>query len=54
MEKRIVITGIGVLSSNGIGRSEYWQALRESKVGFKDISWFSFSVARLNTIVQPK
>jgi DNA-binding LacI/PurR family transcriptional regulator len=23
-------------------------------VGFKDISWFSFSVARLNTIVQPK
>ena len=43
MEKRIVITGIGVLASNGIGRKEYWQALKESRVGFKDVSLFDTS-----------
>jgi len=41
--KRIVITGVGVLASNGIGKDAFWQSLKESKSGFKSISLFDTS-----------
>jgi len=44
-----VITGIGVLASNGIGRDEYWKALEEGKSGVKDVS--IFNTADLNVKV---
>lgn len=40
MDKRIVITGIGVLASNGIGKDAFWQALREGKSGIKPVTLF--------------
>ncbi len=40
MSKRIVITGVGVLASNGIGREDYWQGLEEGRIGYKAISLF--------------
>ncbi|MEW5895110.1 MAG: beta-ketoacyl-[acyl-carrier-protein] synthase family protein [Candidatus Omnitrophota bacterium] len=40
MNKRIVITGLGVLASNGNGRKEYWQALREGKPGYDKVTLF--------------
>lgn len=43
MEKRIVITGVGVLSPNGIGRDQYWKALEDGRSGIKDISLFDTS-----------
>ncbi|MBM3248282.1 MAG: beta-ketoacyl-[acyl-carrier-protein] synthase family protein [Candidatus Omnitrophica bacterium] len=43
MDKRIVITGVGVLASNGIGREQYWQSLRQGKTGFKEVSLFDVS-----------
>lgn len=42
-KKRIVITGIGVVSPIGIGRDQYWQALQEGKSGFKPITLFDTS-----------
>jgi 3-oxoacyl-[acyl-carrier-protein] synthase II len=39
-KKRIVITGIGVISPIGIGKEEYWQALEEGRSGFRPITLF--------------
>ncbi|MFI5206344.1 MAG: beta-ketoacyl synthase N-terminal-like domain-containing protein, partial [Candidatus Paceibacterales bacterium] len=40
MKKRVVITGLGILASNGQGKEEYWQALEEGKVGYKPVTLF--------------
>ena len=50
MAKRVVITGLGILTSNGKGREGFWQALKEGKVGYKpvillDTAEFSMRVA---------
>jgi 3-oxoacyl-[acyl-carrier-protein] synthase II len=41
--KTIVITGIGVLSSIGIGREQYWEGLSTGRTGFSTISLFDTS-----------
>jgi 3-oxoacyl-[acyl-carrier-protein] synthase II len=41
--KRIVITGLGVLSPNGIGKEDFWEALKEGRSGIKPISRFDTS-----------
>ena len=41
--KRVVITGIGVISPIGIGKDQYWQSLSEGKSGFKPITLFDTS-----------
>jgi len=38
--RRIVITGIGVISPIGIGKSEYWKNLEAGKSGIKPITLF--------------
>lgn len=39
-KKRIVITGLGVISPIGIGKVDYWQNLEQGKSGFKPITLF--------------
>lgn len=39
----VVITGIGVLASNGIGREAYWRAIRAGKSGIRTIARFDAS-----------
>jgi 3-oxoacyl-[acyl-carrier-protein] synthase II len=39
-EKRIVITGLGVIAPNGIGKEEFWQALKEGRSGIRPIKRF--------------
>ncbi len=39
-DPRVVITGAGILASNGKGREEFWQALKDGKVGYKPIVTF--------------
>ena len=41
MEKRIVITGIGVISPNGIGKEAFWKALKDGRSGIKPITIFN-------------
>ncbi|MFH1359825.1 MAG: beta-ketoacyl-[acyl-carrier-protein] synthase family protein [Candidatus Omnitrophota bacterium] len=48
MKKRVVITGLGILTSNGKGKEEYWQALRDGKVGYKPVTLFDASEFRVN------
>ncbi len=41
--KRIVITGIGVVSPIGIGKESYWKSLREGRSGIRSITLFDVS-----------
>lgn len=43
MDRKVVITGIGILSPIGIGKDAYWEALIQGKTGFKTISLFDTS-----------
>ncbi|MCD6221920.1 beta-ketoacyl-[acyl-carrier-protein] synthase family protein [bacterium] len=43
MKRRVVITGIGVIAPNGIGKENFWDALKEGKSGIKKISLFDAS-----------
>lgn len=38
--RRVVITGIGVLASNGIGKEEFWKAISTGKSGISKITSF--------------
>lgn len=39
-KKIIVITGVGVLASNAIGKDAFWDALAQGKSGIKEVSLF--------------
>lgn len=39
-KKRVVITGIGVISPIGMGKKQFWKSLFEGKSGFREISLF--------------
>lgn len=39
-EKKVVITGLGVIAPNGIGKDEFWQALKEGRSGIRPITVF--------------
>ena len=40
MKRRVVITGIGVIAPNGIGKDNFWYALKTGRCGIKEISFF--------------
>lgn len=40
MDEKIVITGMGVIASNGIGKKAFWKALEQGHSGVKEISSF--------------
>lgn len=40
MKKRVVITGIGIVSPIGIGKEKYWESLKGGRPGFGRISFF--------------
>ena len=42
-KKRVVITGIGVISPNGIGKIKFWNALKNGISGIKRITSFNAS-----------
>jgi 3-oxoacyl-[acyl-carrier-protein] synthase II len=43
MKKRIVITGLGILSSIGKGREDFWSGLKEGRSGCRPITLFDTS-----------
>ena len=45
-KKRIVITGIGVVSSIGIGKEAFWDALAKGRSGIKPVTLFDVSSVR--------
>src|SRR5256885_803686 len=43
MKRRVVVTGIGAVSPNGIGREAFWQATRNGVSGVRNITRFDAS-----------
>lgn len=43
MQKRVVITGLGIVSPAGIGKQAFWDGLMEGKSGIEPISLFDVS-----------
>ena len=43
VQQPVVITGIGVLACNGMGRQAFWEALRDGKSGIREIDRFDSS-----------
>ena len=46
-KRRVVITGVGVIASNGIGKDAFWKAISEGRSGVSMIS--SFDTAQFTT-----
>jgi 3-oxoacyl-[acyl-carrier-protein] synthase II len=40
MDRKVVISGIGIFSPIGIGRKDYWENLKQGRNGFKEITLF--------------
>lgn len=40
MKKRVVVTGMGAITPIGIGVEEFWDGIKEGKIGFDKISYF--------------
>ena len=49
MDKRVVITGIGVIAANGIGKDAFWKAIFSGKSGIKPVTLFDTSTTRAKT-----
>ncbi len=43
MRRRVVITGLGVIAPNGIGKDSFWKAIKEGKSGISEITRFNTS-----------
>ncbi|MCU0651955.1 MAG: beta-ketoacyl-[acyl-carrier-protein] synthase family protein [Candidatus Omnitrophica bacterium] len=53
-KKRVVITGVGVIASNGIGKDDFWEAIFKGISGIKPISLFDASVFIAKTAGEAK
>ncbi|MBI4372514.1 MAG: beta-ketoacyl-ACP synthase II [Candidatus Omnitrophica bacterium] len=42
-KRRVVVTGMGVIASNGIGKDAFWEAIKSGKTGISTISSFDAS-----------
>jgi 3-oxoacyl-[acyl-carrier-protein] synthase II len=47
-KRRIVITGLGVIAPNGIGKDQFWQALKEGRSGIKLVKRFDTNGFKCN------
>ena len=48
MRKRVVITGVGVFAGNGKGKEEFYQSLKDGKVGYAPVTLFDASEFSVN------
>jgi 3-oxoacyl-[acyl-carrier-protein] synthase II len=48
-QRRAVITGVGVIAPNGIGKDAFWDALKKGKSGIKPISLFDTTYFKAKT-----
>lgn len=48
MEKKIAITGLGVISPLGTGKDEFWSGLRQGRTGFRNITLFDSSLSGIS------
>jgi 3-oxoacyl-[acyl-carrier-protein] synthase II len=47
--RKVVVTGVGIISPIGIGKEEYWHGLPQGKTGFRTISLFDTSALNVHS-----
>jgi len=48
-DKRVVVTGIGIISSIGTGKDVFWQALKAGRSGIRPVTLFDTSTTKAKT-----
>ena len=46
--RRVVITGVGVITGNAKGKDDYWQALKDGRIGYRPVTLFDTSSFKVN------
>ena len=41
--KRVVVTGMGAITPVGLNVEEFWKSIRESRIGFGEVTYFDTS-----------
>lgn len=54
MKKRVVVTGMGIISPIGLGVGEYWESIKEGRTGFGYIDSFDTSDYKCHVAAQVK
>lgn len=54
MSKRVVITGVGILSPTGIGVDDFWSAIQEQKSGIAQVERLSYTALPTNVAAEAK
>lgn len=48
LNKRVVITGLGIMASIGKGKEEFWRSLQEGRVGYRPLDLFDTKELKVN------
>ena len=54
MSKRVVVTGMGAITPIGLSVEEFWQSVKEGKIGFAPISKFDASEYKCHIAAEVK
>lgn len=54
MSRRVVVTGMGAITPIGLSVPEYWQAVKEEKIGFGEITHFDASEYKCHVAAEVK
>ncbi len=54
MKRRVVVTGMGVVSPIGTGLAKFWSSIREGRIGFAPIEYFDASDFKAKVAAQVK
>jgi 3-oxoacyl-[acyl-carrier-protein] synthase II len=52
--RRVVVTGMGAITPIGLNVEEYWQSIKESKIGFAEITRFDISAYKTKIAAEVK
>ena len=47
MKRRVVVTGVGVISPNGVGKEAFWEGMASGKSGVRSVT--DFDVSQFNS-----
>lgn len=54
MKRRVVVTGLGAITPIGLSVAEFWQAIKEEKTGFGEITYFDASAFKCHLAAEVK
>ena len=52
--RRVVVTGMGAVTPIGLNVEEYWNSLKEGKIGFGEVTYFDTAEYRAHLAAELK